>query len=99
MSVNYSPDSFWLDWHIEMFDSKWRESINNGAHDRGSSTDCSCLANTFHAKRVDRRRSFSSIQYKVRNVRRSGYCIIHQCASDQLALFVVDHFFKHGLAN
>ena len=57
------------------------------------------LTYTFCPKRIHRRRRFSVIKLKVRDHYGFWQSVIHQCSGDELAGFIVNNFFKHGLAD
>src|SRR5256885_6686827 len=81
-----------------MTNSKMRQSVADRVHGARCGSDCACLANTFHAHGIHRRRRDGTAQSELRQTVSFRKSVVHQRAGEELAVVVVDQFFPHGLA-
>src|SRR5688500_4635885 len=82
-----------------MLHSKRRKRVDDCANNRRRGADRSSLADSLHAKWINRRWRLGAIEFKVRNMRRAWHRVVHQSARNQLSIFVVNNFFKQRLSD
>src|SRR5882762_5402464 len=97
--LNKFPDGLWPGRHVEMLHSVRRQRIDDRIDDRRRGADGSGFAHAFDTQRVDRRRRFGPVEFEPGKLRSLWYCIVHQLAGYQLALFVVHDFFVQRLTD
>src|SRR6266404_1137118 len=94
---NNPPDRLRLHRHVQMPDAKRRQCVYDRANDCWCCSDRTSFANAFNSKWVHRRGSFGTRQLKLRYLGSTRHCVVHQRASNKLALFVVNYLFIHRL--
>src|SRR4051794_5485657 len=98
VAVDDAPNVFRFDWHVEMRYAERRQGIDNRAHNRRCCADRSGFTDTFNSEWIDGRWCLRSIEFHPRNLRSARDRVVHQRAGYQLALLVINNFFKHRLA-
>src|SRR5881396_3433383 len=95
--MNDTPQLFWPKHHVDVLHAELTERIDHGRDNARRRAERAGFAHAFRAQRVQGRRRHGGGELEAREIDGARKCVIHERAGQQLTVFVVDHFFYHGL--